>query len=54
LLEAFPATCHGVDVARLRTEARAAREHLIALGPQRLDEFDRRRVPRVHFVHAGD
>jgi predicted metal-dependent hydrolase len=48
LLEAFPSVCHSVDVERLRTEARRAREALIALGPDRLDEFDRAAVPRVH------
>jgi uncharacterized protein len=50
LLEAFPPVCHGVEVERLRTEARRAREALIALGPDRLDEFDRTAVPRVHVV----
>jgi predicted metal-dependent hydrolase len=52
LLDAFPACCHGVDVARLREEARGAREHLLSLGPGRLDEFDTRLVPRVH-VRGG-
>ena len=54
LLEAFPPTCHGVDVGRLRDEARLAREHLLSLGPQHLDQFDARRVPRVHLVAVGD
>jgi predicted metal-dependent hydrolase len=53
LLEAFPATCHGVDVARLRDEARCARDHLVGLGPQRLTEFDRTLVPRVHMASNG-
>jgi predicted metal-dependent hydrolase len=50
LLEAFPPQCHGVDVARLRRDAQAAREALVALGPERLKEFPRERVPRVHFT----
>jgi uncharacterized protein len=50
LLAAFPAVCHGVDVERLRRDATAAREHLLELGPQRMSEFDPRRVPRVHIV----
>jgi predicted metal-dependent hydrolase len=50
LLEAFPTTCHGIDIGRLRRDARAAREHLLALGQDRLDEFDRARTPRVHLV----
>src|SRR5579859_5024486 len=50
LLEAFPAVCHGVDIGRLRADAQAAREHLLDLGPERLEAFDRRRIPRVHLV----
>jgi uncharacterized protein len=53
LLEAFPATCHGVDVERLRREARAAREQLLSLGPERLEAFDTRLVPRVHLLAAS-
>jgi predicted metal-dependent hydrolase len=52
LLEAFPDVCHGLDVARLRHDALAARAHLLELGPQRLDEFDRALVPHVHFRDA--
>jgi len=52
LLEALPAVCQGVDVARLRTEARSAREALLAVGPDQLDRFDRELVPKVHFVDA--
>ena len=50
LLEAFPPVCHGVDVARFRTDARKAWQHLADLGPERLGEFDRGFVPRVHMV----
>jgi predicted metal-dependent hydrolase len=50
LLEAFPDVCHGVDVGRLRRDALAARQHLLELGARRLAEFDRTRVPRVHFA----
>jgi hypothetical protein len=49
LLSAFPATCHGIDLDRLRRDARRAREALIALGPDRLDQFPRNLTPRVHF-----
>jgi uncharacterized protein len=48
LLEAFPSVCHGIDIARLRRDAQAARQHLLELGPGRLETFDRTRVPRVH------
>ena len=50
LLEAFPDTCHGVDVARLRRDATAARAHLLELGGSRLDRFQVERIPRVHLV----
>jgi predicted metal-dependent hydrolase len=53
LLEAFPSVCHGVDIARLRKDATAARERLLELGPQRLDQFDRELIPRVHLVSAA-
>jgi predicted metal-dependent hydrolase len=48
LLEAFPDVCHGIDVARLQRDAGRARQHLIELGPNRLNEFDARLIPRVH------
>jgi predicted metal-dependent hydrolase len=50
LLSAFPAACHGVDVARLRRDAQAARDELVALGPDRLDGFPAELTPRVHFT----
>jgi predicted metal-dependent hydrolase len=53
LLDAFPGTCHGVDVARLRSESRLAREQLLRLGPERLDAFDTQLVPRVHLLADG-
>jgi predicted metal-dependent hydrolase len=51
LLEAFPDTCHGVDVARLRRDATRARQHLLELGPERLTEFDRSNTPQVHLTN---
>jgi len=53
MLEHFAPTCMGVDVSRLVTEARAARERLVELGEERLDEFDRSLIPRVHLVHLA-
>jgi predicted metal-dependent hydrolase len=49
LLSAFPEVCHDVDVARLRSDARAARAALIALGPDGLERFPLELTPRVHF-----
>ena len=50
LLEAFPEVCHGVDIGRLRRDATAARAHLLDLGPDHLEEFDRTWIPRVHLI----
>jgi len=53
LLEAFPPVCHGVDIGRLRTDAAAARKHLLELGPQNLEQFERKLIPKVHLVHEA-
>lgn len=53
LLSAFPEVCQGVDVARLRADARRARLHLLRLGPERMAAFDASRIPRVHLVAEG-
>src|SRR6266851_2592279 len=50
LLSAFPDTCHGVDVARLRRDASSARQHLLELEPAGLERFEREWIPRVHLV----
>ncbi len=41
-LDPLPDQCRGVDVARLRADALAARAELEQLGPERIGEFDRR------------
>jgi uncharacterized protein len=41
-LDPLPDKCRGVDVARLRAAALAARAELERLGPDRIGEFDRR------------
>jgi uncharacterized protein len=50
LLTAFPDVCHGVDVARLRRDGLAAREWLVAHGPENMDAFPPELTPRVHLV----
>lgn len=49
-LEAFAPAYQGIDVARLIDESRRAREQLVALGPERFEEWDRQRVPRIDVV----
>lgn len=51
-LDPLPEVCRGVDVARFRREAQAAREALEALGPERLAEFDRALFKPLPFVEA--
>jgi predicted metal-dependent hydrolase len=50
LLSAFPPVCHGVDVARLISDASDARALLLGLGPKDLERFPEASVPRVHLV----
>lgn len=39
-LDPLPETCRGVEVARLRSDARAAHQALLQVGPERIAEFD--------------
>ncbi len=48
-LQAFQPRCQGVDVTSLIADAQRALAHLQALGPDRLDNFDRRLVAKVHY-----
>jgi predicted metal-dependent hydrolase len=45
----LPDSCQGIDVARLRADAAAARAHLEALGPARITQFDRSLLKPVHY-----
>jgi predicted metal-dependent hydrolase len=40
----------GVDAKRLVAEARAARAELAALGPERFEEWDQRRIPQIRLL----
>ena len=47
-LRPFAPVCHGVDVGALLADATAARERLLALGPERMREVDVAAIaPRV-------
>lgn len=46
-LEPFVPSCQGVDVSALVSAARQARERLIELGPDRMDEYDMATAPRI-------
>lgn len=48
-LEPFAPRCLGMDVASLIAGAERCRQAALALGPQRLGEFDRSLLPRLEF-----
>jgi hypothetical protein len=50
-IDPLPDTCRGVDVAQLRLDARQAREALMALGAERIAEFDRSLFKPVIYNH---
>lgn len=45
----LPDQCRGIDVARLRADAAAARIQLELLGPARIDQFDRGLIKPIQF-----
>lgn len=49
-LEGFQPEYLGIDSARLLSDLRRAREELIALGPERFEEWDRDRIPQIHLA----
>ncbi|MEW5989692.1 MAG: DUF309 domain-containing protein [Chloroflexota bacterium] len=50
--EPLPDTCRGVEVAQLCADAAAVRETLLALGPERLKELDRKLLKPVVYREA--
>ncbi len=46
-LQHLPPVCQTLDVAGLRAAARSIHDELVALGPERLGEFDRGKLRRV-------
>jgi CheY-like chemotaxis protein len=46
-IDPLPDTCRGVDVARLRLDADRVRQLLMALGAERIGEFDRRLFKQI-------
>jgi uncharacterized protein len=45
----FPDQCHGINVAQLRSDAAAAREHLERLGSERIAEFDKSLLKPIQY-----
>lgn len=46
-LQNLPPVCQTLDVASLRAAARAVHDELVALGPERMAEFDREKLRQV-------
>ena len=46
-LRTLPPVCQTLDVARLRREARAVHDEVVALGPDLLGEYDLEKLQRV-------
>ena len=51
-LRPFTPACQGVDVASLIRDATAARDQLIALGPDRMTDYDLTHAPKVRLTEA--
>jgi uncharacterized protein len=49
-LRGLPAVCQGVPVAELENAALAIHEQVIALGPEKIDQFDLNTLPRLIVV----
>jgi sugar phosphate isomerase/epimerase len=49
----FLPSCRGVDTARLVAESRVCLDQIVALGPERLGEFDWETAPFVQFLPNG-
>ena len=50
-LRDLPPVCQGIDVAALRAAAAAIHAEITALGPDRIGEFDRAKLPTIRLVH---
>jgi predicted metal-dependent hydrolase/CheY-like chemotaxis protein len=49
-LRSLPPICQGVDIATFRAASEAIHAELVALGPERLAEFDREKFPKIGLV----
>ena len=51
-LRGLPEVCQGIQLDALRAQADGMRRDLIELGPDRLEEFDKDRFPKIELVSA--
>ncbi len=52
-IDPLPDTCRGVDIQKLRMDARIAHQQLLNLGPERIKEFDLSLLRPVYYKLSG-
>ena len=52
-IEPLPEVCRGVEVGRLRRDARRVYERLVELGPQQIEQLERSLFTPVRYHHMG-
>jgi predicted metal-dependent hydrolase/CheY-like chemotaxis protein len=52
-LRTLPPVCQGLDVAAFRAAAAAVHAALVVLGPERLGEFDKGKLPKIAYSTAA-
>jgi uncharacterized protein len=50
----FPVHCRGIDLAAFRVDYARVEAELLRLGPERLDQFDRRLMKPIHYTGRED
>jgi predicted metal-dependent hydrolase len=53
-IEPLPEICRGIDIAQLRADAQRVYQAMLALGPERLHEFDLSLFRPVKYTLAGE
>jgi CheY-like chemotaxis protein len=49
-LRTLPPVCQGLDIRAFRAAAEAIHTELVALGPERLGEFDKEKLPKIAYA----
>lgn len=52
-LRSLPPVCQGLDIAALRAAAESIHAELVALGAERMGEFDRDKLPQIAIADEG-
>ena len=49
-LRPLPPICQGLDIAAFRAAAESIHAELVALGPERIGEFNRDKLPKIAII----